>query len=218
MNDITEPLHGYAADEVRDQLRAGIPAVVQTVIDTQAAELRTLRAEAVQHRDLLAAIAESLDVPLPSIATRDELVCRGLLSSRASRVVSAARLILAKGHSLDGTAQWIRRGAANTPVTYTPWVQAEEREPEPPAAEPEPVPDTSLKPGQVQLLARIRATGGRWSAGMVHVFYRDGEHRSVQRGTARRDLERLTALGHLTTHGPQDGRYYLLADRGVDRG
>ncbi|WP_147286058.1 hypothetical protein [Streptomyces corynorhini] len=52
------------------------------------------------------------------------------------------------------------------------------------------------------LLDVIRAQGGRWTTAYPGV---------AQRGTLRRDLEHLVTEGHLTTEGPADGRYYLLA-------
>lgn len=61
-----------------------------------------------------------------------------------------------------------------------------------------------------QLLDTIRThPGQRWTASQVHELRRltGGP---TQRGTARRDLIELTRRGHLTAHGPTDGRYYLL--------
>jgi hypothetical protein len=64
-----------------------------------------------------------------------------------------------------------------------------------------------------QLLDTIRShPGHRWTAGRLHELRRLSGG-PVQRGTARRDLIELTRRGHLTQHGPDDGRYYLLNTR-----
>lgn len=78
--------------------------------------------------ELLAAIADSLDLPLPGLNDADERAHAGLLRDRAVRVRNAARLILDDGHPIDRAAQWIRREADARPVTYTPWKRPEDGE------------------------------------------------------------------------------------------
>lgn len=98
---LDEPLHSRAADEIRDQLRAAaLPAPV---------------------RDLLAAIADSLDLPLPGLTERDEEEAARLMRVRARRIHNAARLILDEGHTVTRSAEWIREMTVDTPVNYTPW-------------------------------------------------------------------------------------------------
>ncbi|MGW2677925.1 hypothetical protein [Streptomyces sp. NPDC001436] len=73
------------------------------------------------YADLLAAIVDALDVPLPSLAEADERTYYRLLERRASdvRVVVAVNL----SHSRDPwtAASEIRRRTAERPVTYTPF-------------------------------------------------------------------------------------------------
>lgn len=60
-----------------------------------------------------------------------------------------------------------------------------------------------------QLLDTIRTHSGPWSTSRVMgVRRRRGGH--PQRGTARGDLAELARRGHLTEHGPTDGRFYTL--------
>lgn len=66
-----------------------------------------------------------------------------------------------------------------------------------------------------QLLDTIRTHGGPWTTRRV-LAVRSRTGAAPQRGTARRDLAELHRRGHLTAHGPTDGRYYLLA-RKADR-
>ncbi|MEU5974370.1 hypothetical protein [Streptomyces sp. NPDC047315] len=68
----------------------------------------------------------------------------------------------------------------------------------------------ALRPRVAQLLAAIHADGGQWSTGRVQTWRRRTGSPDTQRGTARRDLEHLARLGHLTAHGPHDGRHYTL--------
>ncbi|MGW7141145.1 hypothetical protein [Streptomyces xanthophaeus] len=79
---------------------------------------RTLKAA---YADLLAAIVEALDVPLPSLAQADERTYYLLLERRASDIRIAAEVNLS--HTLDPwmAASAIRRRTAETPVTYTPF-------------------------------------------------------------------------------------------------
>ncbi|MEV3857785.1 hypothetical protein AB0J38_26100 [Streptomyces sp. NPDC050095] len=63
-----------------------------------------------------------------------------------------------------------------------------------------------------QLLAAIRTEGGRWNTRRVQKLYRTPGINAPQRGTARRDLHALKLMGHLTLCGPDNGRYYVLAE------
>lgn len=67
-----------------------------------------------------------------------------------------------------------------------------------------------------QLLDAMEASGGPWTSGNVHRFYRrhvrslvgmpPGQVRTVARG----DLRALTAWGWLAAHGPDNNRSYSL--------
>lgn len=76
--------------------------------------------------DLLAAVVEALDIPLPSFADADERAHHRLLADRAGRTVIALRGVLDNGHDLDTSAQWLRTRTAEEPVTYTPWKRPEQ--------------------------------------------------------------------------------------------
>ncbi|MFG3174882.1 hypothetical protein ACGFZC_07365 [[Kitasatospora] papulosa] len=74
------------------------------------------------------------------------------------------------------------------------------------------VPETpTLTRRQQLLLAKIRESAGlRWATGVAQAFYRElGYAKRGLRHGARSDLHELAALGHLTVHGPDDGRYFL---------
>ncbi|MEU9606185.1 hypothetical protein [Streptomyces sp. NPDC048057] len=68
----------------------------------------------------------------------------------------------------------------------------------------------ALRPRVAQLLTAITADGGQWSTGRVQTWRRRTGSPDTRRGTARRDLEHLARLGHLTTRGPHDRRHYTL--------
>lgn len=79
-----------------------------------------------------------------------------------------------------------------------------------------PAPVSSSREGRLeQLLDTIRTHSGHWTPGRVQDMRRR-KGRATQRATARHDLAELHRRGHLTVHGPADGRYYLLA-RKADR-
>ncbi|MFE5996717.1 hypothetical protein ACFQ6C_07465 [Streptomyces sp. NPDC056454] len=64
-----------------------------------------------------------------------------------------------------------------------------------------------------QLLAHIQDTPGtRWKTGRAEQVYADlGYPKRGRRHNARGDLHELAARNLLTVHGPDDGRYFLLA-------
>ncbi|WP_128817980.1 hypothetical protein [Streptomyces sp. S063] len=64
-----------------------------------------------------------------------------------------------------------------------------------------------------QLLAHIHADPGtRWKTGRAEQVYADlGYPTRGRRHNARTDLNNLATRGLLTAHGPDDGRYFLLA-------
>lgn len=71
-------------------------------------------------------------------------------------------------------------------------------------------PALDLVDRQQHLLAVIcRKPRARWATGRVEALYRDWGVASP-RSTGRSDLQDLHRLGHLTPHGPEDGRFYLL--------
>lgn len=79
--------------------------------------------------DLLAAVVEALDIPLPCFAEADERAHARLLHHRAGRAVIALRGVLDQGHDVDDSTEWLRARTAEEPVTYTPWKRPEGGEP-----------------------------------------------------------------------------------------
>ncbi|MFD4144250.1 hypothetical protein [Streptomyces sp. NPDC058572] len=72
--------------------------------------------------DLLAAIVEALDVPLPSIDAADERAYHRLLERRTSDVRIALEVKLHYlGNDVRDTTDAIRRRTAAAPITYTPF-------------------------------------------------------------------------------------------------
>jgi hypothetical protein len=73
--------------------------------------------------DLLAAIHDALDVPLPSLAAGDERAFQRLMEDRRSAVYSTLHSILDEDVQRihDHDARYIRRRTEATPVTYTVW-------------------------------------------------------------------------------------------------
>ncbi|MFC7869685.1 hypothetical protein ACFUS2_00795 [[Kitasatospora] papulosa] len=74
------------------------------------------------------------------------------------------------------------------------------------------VPDAPVLTRRQQLLlATIRESAGRrWTTGKAQTVYAElGYAKRGRRHNARNDLHELAALGHLTVHGPDDGRYFL---------
>lgn len=77
--------------------------------------------------DLLAAIRDALDVPLPGVEDRDERRFCWLMDNRRSAVYSTLNALLdypdPQIHDYD--TNYIRRRTAETPVTYTVWQDPE---------------------------------------------------------------------------------------------
>ncbi|MET9997384.1 hypothetical protein ABZ069_10660 [Streptomyces microflavus] len=73
------------------------------------------------HADLLEAIVEALNLPLPSIAEADERLYYGLLERRvlAVRITLQANRIVSRDPRLAAVV--IRTRTAEEPVTYTPY-------------------------------------------------------------------------------------------------
>jgi hypothetical protein len=68
------------------------------------------------------------------------------------------------------------------------------------------------------LLAAIRAQGGEWTTARAAAFYaRTRGVQYVYTSNARRDLRRLAADGHLTTHANAVGHRYYTARTGGPR-
>lgn len=74
--------------------------------------------------ELLAAIRDALDVPLPGVEDRDERRFCWLLDDRRSAVYSTLAAILdgADPQIGDSDTAYIRRRIEDRPVTYTVWV------------------------------------------------------------------------------------------------
>jgi hypothetical protein len=72
--------------------------------------------------DLLAAVVEALDMPLPSLDDADERAYHRLLERRTSGVRIALEVKLQYlGDDVRGTTDAIRRRTAEEPITYTPF-------------------------------------------------------------------------------------------------
>lgn len=77
--------------------------------------------------ELLRAVVEALDLPLPGIEPADERAHQRLLADRARH----ARITLAgvlRGHDPAGAAAWLRGVTAATPVTYRAWQPTEDQQ------------------------------------------------------------------------------------------
>ncbi|MFE0699871.1 hypothetical protein [Streptomyces sp. NPDC058872] len=76
--------------------------------------------------ELLTAVLEALDMPLPSNEDGDDRKYYRLLERRTSGVRVALRSLLAYPDYLDlpGDAAYIRKYTAEHPVTYTPFVSS----------------------------------------------------------------------------------------------
>ncbi|MFD7516065.1 hypothetical protein ACFV85_14860 [Streptomyces niveus] len=110
MSDLTEPLHGLAGDEMRDLVAATAPVLSPW-------------------HDLLAAIVDHLDVPLP--AEYDlSLKYLSLLESRVAQLRGYLGGMVEQQHESTFHAQGIRGLTAGTPVTYTPYTAPEDRQTE----------------------------------------------------------------------------------------
>jgi hypothetical protein len=72
--------------------------------------------------DLLAAVVEALDLPLPSLDDADERAYYGLLERRTAAVrVALAVKLQYLGDDVSDTTNAIRRRTAEEPITYTPF-------------------------------------------------------------------------------------------------
>ncbi|MFA3838631.1 hypothetical protein [Streptomyces aureus] len=78
--------------------------------------------------DLIAAVAEALDIPLPATNDADERTYHRLLERRASTVsIALAALLKLRIAGLGDDAEWIRTRVAELPVTYAVFVPVQER-------------------------------------------------------------------------------------------
>ncbi|MGW7307389.1 hypothetical protein ACWGI1_17635 [Streptomyces sp. NPDC054835] len=71
--------------------------------------------------DLVAAIFDTLDIPLPSLARSDERAHYRLLDNRTADLRAVLGALLKYPGPLDNTADFIRKQTARRPVTYTPF-------------------------------------------------------------------------------------------------
>ncbi|MFC7968351.1 hypothetical protein [Streptomyces cinereoruber] len=83
-------------------------------------ERETLPADVVE---LLSAIAQALELPVPSVARADEREHARLLDSRATDVLVTLSALLRYPDypTLQVDAAYLRKRTADTPVTYTPY-------------------------------------------------------------------------------------------------
>ncbi|MCC3652714.1 hypothetical protein LIX60_14835 [Streptomyces sp. S07_1.15] len=72
-------------------------------------------------RELLAALADAVDLPLPDITDADERRAGYVLRDRARSAVVVARTVLDNGHDPAHAAAYLRRRTAETPADYQPW-------------------------------------------------------------------------------------------------
>jgi hypothetical protein len=102
---------------------ASLPAGGSAAEDSPRAELSS------DVLDLLAAIRDALDVPLPSLAEADERAWHRLMARRLSELHVTLSVALdpkwADGVDAAHEAAQIRQRTAATPVTYTVWEAAE---------------------------------------------------------------------------------------------
>ncbi|MFI7406583.1 hypothetical protein ACIBW9_39995 [Streptomyces sp. NPDC049541] len=69
--------------------------------------------------DLLTAVVEALDLPLPSIDDRDERAYHRLLERRTTVVrIALSSLLESADQSICGDAAWIRAAVRETPLAY----------------------------------------------------------------------------------------------------
>lgn len=79
-------------------------------------------------RELLAAVRDALDIPLPGLTDADERAHSMLLRQR--RIIAAVALKAVLDVDCDPARQaaWLRGRIAETPVTYAVWVLPAERD------------------------------------------------------------------------------------------
>jgi hypothetical protein len=75
-------------------------------------------------RELLAAIAAALDVPIPAIGQEHERAHAELLPQRAKRTAIIVQSVL-RGHDATICTEQLRRWTAETPVTYPEYKRGE---------------------------------------------------------------------------------------------
>ncbi len=73
-------------------------------------------------RELLAAVRDALNIPMPGIDDADERAHYRVLRERAATARIALDGVLDRGHGLADCASWVSRCIAEMPVTYTVWV------------------------------------------------------------------------------------------------
>lgn len=114
---MTEPRTADAAG--KDTRTAGASTLSSDVLDL------TLSDGA---RDLLAAIHQALDVPLPGLDDADERAYHRLMERRITNVRTTLGPILADASTglVSTDAAGIRKSTANNPVTYTEWVSPDD--------------------------------------------------------------------------------------------
>ncbi|MFA3840735.1 hypothetical protein [Streptomyces aureus] len=78
--------------------------------------------------DLVAALVEALNIPLPATTDADERLYHRLLERRATTVVIALGTLLKfQSDGIGNDAEWIRTRIAELPVTYAVFVPVQER-------------------------------------------------------------------------------------------
>ncbi|MGW6404228.1 hypothetical protein [Streptomyces sp. NPDC055134] len=78
--------------------------------------------------DVVAAVVEALDIPLPATTDADGRTYHRLLERRVTTVVIAlATLLKFQGDGMGNDAEWIRTRIADLPVTYAMFVPVQER-------------------------------------------------------------------------------------------
>ncbi|WP_030750439.1 hypothetical protein [Streptomyces sp. NRRL S-31] len=72
--------------------------------------------------ELLRAVRDSLDLPLPGLTDADERAYHVLLHYRASHARIVLEGVLSDRHDLGPAAARLTEWTAGEPVTYTPWI------------------------------------------------------------------------------------------------
>ncbi|MFY1677780.1 hypothetical protein [Streptomyces sp. WMMC905] len=72
--------------------------------------------------ELLRAVHDALDIPLPGLTDKDEHAHTRLLETRAREARVTLATVLDQGHEVGPAARTLRVWTAQCPVAYTPWI------------------------------------------------------------------------------------------------
>ncbi|MBN3928937.1 hypothetical protein IQ279_04660 [Streptomyces verrucosisporus] len=72
-------------------------------------------------RELLAAVLEAIDLPMPDITETDERRAAAVQRDRTRVAAIVTRGVLERGHDPGHGAAYLRRRVAEVPADYCPW-------------------------------------------------------------------------------------------------